>query len=601
MVVDARTLPIDQVIQTEVCIIGSGPAGLTLAHEFAGQNFRVCLLESGGLELPDPVTASLSEVENVGDFKQVLPDTRHRRFGGNSSYWGVRLDQEQPGTKHRPFNQEQLGLRHRPLDEVDFEQREWLPHSGWAFDRSHLLPYYERAHQVFQMGDFAYEPEDWEDAQTKRLPLVGDRVRTSMFRFSPAKTFFEGYRKEIDQAPNITTYLYANAVELETDETAQTVHRVRVACVTGNQFWVNAKIVILAAGAVENTHLLLNSNQVQAEGLGNGFDLVGRFFMDHPLIAGGTFIPSNSQLFNETSLYDLHSVNNTPVMGALSLTDAVIRREQVLNMTTWLFPRPKRLRPDVAINSLKARIKRRSFKQGSKQLSSPAHSIATAVKDIAGSVYDKATRKPQPFWSNLSVGGWSRLQSNREEAYGVFEVVHMAEQAPHWDNRVTLSRDLDKLGRRQVQMQTHWHEEDINSFKRGQQIIADELARAGLGQFVFNRDENGMPRVESGGACHHIGTTRMHVDPKQGVVDANCRVHGVSNLYIASSSVFPTGGYANPTLTIVALSIRIADQVKSQMAETPKAVVSNLALQKQAVAQKVKSRVVEIRQAVELQ
>jgi flavin-dependent dehydrogenase len=103
MMIDARTLPTDQVIQTEVCIIGSGPAGLTLAHEFAGQNFRVCLLESGGLELPDAGTASLSEVETVGDFKQVLPDGRNRRFGGNSSYWGVRLGQEQLGLRHRPL------------------------------------------------------------------------------------------------------------------------------------------------------------------------------------------------------------------------------------------------------------------------------------------------------------------------------------------------------------------------------------------------------------------------------------------------------------------------------------------------------------------
>jgi len=567
--IDARALPTDQVIQTEVCIIGSGPAGLTLAHEFAGQNFRVCLLESGGLELPDPGTASLSEVETMGDFKQVRPDTRNRRFGGNSSYWGIRLDEELPGTKHRPFNQEQLGLRHRPLDEVDFEQREWLPYSGWAFDRSHLLPYYKRAHQVLKTSDFAYEPEDWEDAQTKRLPMVGDRVRTSMFRFSKARTFFEDYRKEIDHAHNITTYLHANAVELETDETAQTVQRVRVACLTGNQFWVNAKIVIMAAGAVENTHLLLNSNQVQTEGLGNGFDLVGRFFMDHPLILGGTFTPSKPQLFNETALYDLRRVNDTPVMGALSLTDAAIRREQVLNFTTWLFPRPNRLRPAAAMNFLKNQMLP-SFKQGSKQAPSFDCSVGTAVGAIAGFIYDKVTCKPQPFWSNLSVGGWSHLQPNREKAYGVFEVLHMTEQAPHWDNRVTLSCNLDKLGRRQVQMQTHWHEEDIHRFKRGQQIIADELARAGLGRYVFNRDENDMPRVDSGGAAHHIGTTRMHVDPNEGVVDANCRVHGISNLYIASSSVFPTGGYANPTLTIVALSIRIADQVKAQMSETLK-------------------------------
>ena len=561
--IDARHVADQDIIQTEVCIVGSGPAGLTLAQEFAGQDFRVCLLESGGLELPDEQTAALAEVENTGDFDQVFPDRRNRRFGGNSTYWGVQIGNGQ------------IGLRHRPLDEVDFEQRDWMPHSGWPFDRNHLMPYYERAHQVCQMGAFAYDAADWADAESPPLPFQGDRVTTHMFQFSRGDVFYEGSRQAIDQARNITTYLHANVVELETNETAQTVTRVKVACLNGKQFWVSAKVVVLAAGGVENTHLLLLSNQVQQQGLGNNYDRVGRFFMDHPLVHGGIIIPADRQIFNRTALYDMRRVNGTPIMGGLALTDEVIRREQLLNLAAWIFPRSRRFRSSKATDSLKELLKLRAFKAGAQKTLEHLGNVVSGLDDIGASIYDKVTRKPLPFWSNLSTGGWSHLQDKKDKVYGVFEVLHIAEQAPHADNRIVLSDRRDPLGRRRVQMQTHWHAEDIAQFKRGQEVLAEEIARAGLGRFVIERDENDMPILDTGGASHHMGTTRMHVDPKLGVVDPECRVHGVSNLYIASSSVFPTGGYANPTLTIIALAIRVADRVKQQMAEA--CVLSNAA------------------------
>jgi choline dehydrogenase-like flavoprotein len=551
MLIDARTLPAEETIETEVCIVGTGPAGLSLARELAGQNFRVCVLESGSLDLPDPDTQSLSEVETSGDFVQVTPDRRNRRFGGNSSYWAIKISKER------------LGLRHVPLDEVDFEKRDWLPYSGWPFNRDHLDSYYERAQAVCQLGPFTYEAEDWEDATSPRLPLIGNRVTTRMFQFGPGAAFYQEYRDEINRAPNITTYLHANAVELETDETAKTVTRVRVACLQGNQFWVKAKLVILAAGGIESTHLLLLSNKVQKAGLGNQHDLVGRFFMDHPLVHGGLFIPSNPNIVNSMALYDLRQLSYGTVMGGLSLTNEAMRREKLLNISTLLFPRNKRFRSSEAMNSLKALVTAKALKEGSKGTLQHLSKVVTGLDDIAASLHEKATRKSQPFWPNLSQGGWSQVP-NKERMYQVFEVLHQTEQAPHPDNRVVLGEEYDKLGRRRVRMQTRWHEEDIRNVRRAQEVFAQEIARAGLGEYKIEL-EGELPTLATAGTSHHMGTTRMHTDPKQGVVDANCRVHSVSNLFIASSSVFPTGGYGNPTLTIVALSLRLADRVKNIM------------------------------------
>lgn len=553
MLIDARLLPADQVVETDICIVGTGAAGLSLARELMGQNFQVTLLESGGLEKTDAALESLAEVQTEGNFVQVLASTRHRRFGGNSSYWEINL----------PTGQ--VGLRHRPFDEVDFEQRDWIPYSGWPFDRNHLLPYYERAQAAFGLKQFAYEGTDWEDAEHPCLPFVGDAITTRIFQFSPGNVFFEKYRETVCSASNITTYLHATVAELETDESAGTVKRARVACRNGKQFWVKARLFILAVGGIESAQLLLLSNQTQQQGLGNAYDLVGRFFVDHPLVYGGLFIPNDPQIFNRTGLYDLRQVNGASIMGALGLTDAVMRREQLVNISFNLFPRPKRAFGSPAVSSLKQLLTLRAFKSG--KALHHLQSALSGMDEIADMIYTKATRQPLPLWCNFSTGGWSEQQKRREKVYQMFEVLHQTEQLPNPNNRVMLSEQRDLLGRRRVRMETTWRTADIEGVKRAQAVLAREIARSGLGRFEIARREDDLPALGSHGTAHHMGTTRMHVSPKQGVVDPNCKLHSVSNLFIASGAVFPTGGYANPTLTIVAMSIRLADHVKKLMGQ----------------------------------
>lgn len=553
MLFDARTLPNGETIATDVCIVGTGPAGLTLAREFTNQSFRVCLLESGGLD-PDSETQGLCVGETEGEPYSDLDILRRRQCGGTANDWTVQITPTQKG------------VRYGTLDEVDFEQRDWLPYSGWCFNRADLEPFYKRAQSVCQAGFFDYEADGWEDGENQRLPLKGNRVQTTMFQFGPSAAFTRVERDRAIQARNITLYLNANVVALETDETATTVTGVRVACLSGNQFEVAAKIVILATGGLENARLLLLSNRVQKAGLGNQHDLVGRFFMDHPLVRTGEFIPSDRQLFNKTALYDRRWVNNTLVMGKLSLTNEVMRQEQVLNMSALLFPRYP-LNSSPAVAAVKTGIQ--AIRQGKlpQDTAKQLRSLVTNSGDLVATAYRSLFVKPflPAIPADLGQGGWSEWQQ-KERKFGYFEVFSQTEQAPDPENRVMLSNDRDRLNCPKVKLQWRWRDRDRENVKRGQTILAEEIARAGLGQLQLDRNGED-PQIFTPTTHHHIGTTRMHFEPKQGVVDENCRVHSVSNLYIAGSSVFPTGGYANPTLTIVALALRLADRVKAAIGE----------------------------------
>ena len=549
MFIDSRKLPKDEVIQTEVCIVGAGPAGITLARELIGLNFRVCLLEGGDLE-HDEETIPITRGETVGDPFPPLQDMRHRQFGGMANLWYIDIDKKR------------RGLRHLPLDEIDFEAREWVPYSGWPFAKAHLNPYYLRAHGVCRLGPFDYQPKYWENAGSLPTHFDGDTVTTSMFQFGPRDIFTKEYRHQINKSPNVTTYLNANVTEIEADEN-QEVKRLRVACLSGNTFSVEAKVFVLAAGGIENARLLLQSRGNQKNGLGNQHDVVGRYFMDHPFVAGGTLVPENRSIFNSMALYDIRQVNKVSVMGKYTLTPEVIRREKLLNMSAILIPKNeepvKNMQRSEATASAKILLSALRRKKLPQNALRHLGNVISNVEDIAVDLYRSKIKRPE-MPPDIGNGGWSSSTGN-DQRYTKFEVASQTEQTPDPNNRVTLSDQLDRFGRPLPKLTNRWSETDIANVKVSQLVFTHEFAKAGLGQLYFEWKDD-RPAVYSPSTHHNMGTTRMNNDPKQGVVDSNCKVHGISNLFVAGSSVFPTGGYANPTLTIVALAIRLADHLK---------------------------------------
>lgn len=318
MLIDIRKLPEDSLIESEICIVGAGAAGIAMAREFIDRPERVCLLESGGLDF-DEATQALYGDENIGNSYYPLKETRARYLGGSTNLWG--------------------GWS-RPLDEIDFEVRPWMPYSGWPISKAELGPYYQRAQEVCNLGPFEYDFAYWEDTfrQHQYQPIqFSQEIAPCFWQIIPPShlRFGQVYRAELEGARNIETYLHANVVELETDDTAQSVTRLRVATLEGKQFWVKAKAFVLAVGGIENPRLLLASNQVQKVGLGNQYDQVGRYFMEHPyIISGRVRLSQLAPLYTQKNF----QLGEMFVGVGLGLAKEVQEREQLLNFGTRLLP-----------------------------------------------------------------------------------------------------------------------------------------------------------------------------------------------------------------------------------------------------------------------
>jgi choline dehydrogenase-like flavoprotein len=533
MIIDARSIPASETIETEVCIVGAGTAGIALAREFIDNDFRVGIFESGGLE-PDKETQHLYWGENIGLPYFPLDIARARYLGGSTNRW------------HVAIGGNQLGARMRPLDPIDFEKRDWIPFSGWPFKKSHLDPFYDRAQSICKINPPTFKLEDWEDpAKFSRLPLNEKHIETVIFKFGSRDPFIYEYIKELRRAENISVYLHANVTEIETDPEGNYVKRLRIECLQGSKFWVSARIFVLAAGGIEAPRLLLLSEKTENGGLGNQGGLVGKFFMEHLHFWSGVFVPSTPDLFNDTVLYnDIQTINDVSIIGKLAFTEETMRREKLVNHCIQLIPRV--------------------------ELQSYLHQFVSLPSETAKHIHSRRSDSFSLLSNRIKVVSTkfrrlgSRLTKGRVK---LFHLANMTEQIPNPESCVTLGDECDKLGKRRVKLNWQVTRDDIVSAVRAHEILARELGAAGLGRLYLTLTNQRLPGNLHGG-YHHMGTTRMHSSPKQGVVDENCLVHGTSNLFIAGPSVFPTVGYANPVLTIVALTVRLADRIK-RVLKTP--------------------------------
>jgi choline dehydrogenase-like flavoprotein len=524
---DASRLEAGAEIQADVCIVGAGASGIAIARELVGQQLRVALLTSGGLEFargPQKLYAG----DIVGRPAYTPYRSRVRMYGGSTTRW----------TGHC-----------RPLERLDFERRDWVPYSGWPFSMDAIEPYYRRAHEVCRLGPYDYSPSTWGAGGTRPLPVDPHALDLRIYQFAHPTDFGKIYHDELEAARNVDVWLHADVLEIEAAADVRRVSGLRVATAPGKEVRFVADRYVLACGGLENPRLLLASNRVAVAGLGNHYDLVGRFYTEHAYLFHGWFDPFRPDADRTLNVIDYDKVGSKQrAHAALALPERTIRAEALNDCAVYFVRRPNfKVQPAYFTDGVKSFtqladvLKGQDLVDGSvgRHLINVAAGLPAVGTTLARKVIEMV--RPRPRLALKTV----------------------IETTPNPASRVTLGDQRDALGMPRVRVDWRINSDDQRGLSRLYEVMRRELARLGLGRLVEDPavDAEGWPVSISSG-MHHMGATRMHDDPRHGVVDANCRVHDLPNLYVTGGSVFPTGGIANPTLTIVALAIRLADHLK---------------------------------------
>ncbi|MBV7379794.1 GMC oxidoreductase [Maritimibacter dapengensis] len=473
MFLEPKTFPSDHVESAQICVFGSGPAGLTLAQDLARRGVSVLLVEAGGLYFED-WSQQLYAGSVVGDAYYDLAEARLRMFGGTSNHWGGRCI---------------------PLDSYDFEPHPGFPETGWPISKGDLDPYLAGACEVVEItNDFKVEQ-------------YTENVVKNTFQYSAPVLFGEKYMEFCESSDALKVCLETALIDLEPEGDA--IRHATVRTRDGETWRIQADNFVMCLGGIENSRMLLWFDEQHGGALNANRDVLGAYWMEHPHanLADVVFRETGEGFFKDGEA-----------------TFALTREAQV----------------SAGILNAGLQMTEAAYGSGSKQLIADLLCVAPGL----GARILKSTQ------GKALVCG-SRLESHWE-------------QAPVRTNRVALGDETDALGIPRPQL--HWRrsEQDRLTATMSTLIFAQDLAQADLGRARLAEwiaEDGAIPNGGMIAGWHHMGGTRMHDSPSHGVVDKNLKVHKLQNLYIGGSSVFPTGGYANPTLTIVQMSLRLADHL----------------------------------------
>jgi choline dehydrogenase-like flavoprotein len=552
MIDDALNLPNGSSLEADICIVGAGAAGITLALELAGSHARVLLLESGGTA-PDKATQQLYEGA-VADERLHSPPHRYRerRFGGSTTIWGGRCV---------------------PFDEIDFETRDYIAYSGWPIGRDALLPFYPRANRLCEAGEFEYIAGG---AFGRPLRPMIDGFRSGHFstdsleRFSCPTNFGARYEHRLRNAPNIRVLLHANLTRIVFHPGGDAVESLIVRTLADKSFTVRAAQVVLATGGLEVPRLLLANRDKWADGIGNQHDVVGRYYMCHIAGTVGTLKQSGSA----DHVWHGYDVSDEGIYcrRRLALTPQTQRRLRLGNFVGRLH-HPRITDPahrTAVLSSLQLAKGLISYEYGKRLHGEEQTSLGTWMRHIRNVL--AGPHEVIGFGHHMLR---DRFLAARKfpsiivkSTAGHYSLDFHAEQEPSPSSRVAIGADRDPLDLPRLLVDWRYTGGDVTTVREAVRLFGADIADSGIGVFEYDPAsiELEMSRYGAYGG-HHLGTTRMGTDPRTSVVDANCCIHGLKNLYVAGGAVFPTSSQANPTLTIVALALRLAKRLRAIVGE----------------------------------
>ncbi len=548
MLRDATDFSDQEAVQADIVIVGAGAAGITLALDLTNSGLTVLLLESGGFE-EEPDTQALYSGAVADPRLHSPPDRyRQRRLGGTTTIWGGRC---------------------MPFDSIDFEERDYVPGSGWPLTRADLEPYYPRANALCEAGPFAYTTESTFGAAAR--PIVegfssADFSTHRLERFSCPTNFATRYQHKLKRAPNLQVVLHANVTRIELDESGTRVVGLSLRTLAGKRLTARGRHYVLATGGLETARLLLANRDRHPTGIGNGHDVAGRYYMCHlaGIIGAIRFTCPPSAVFRGYRI----SAEGVYCRQRFALEEGAQRRERIGSFIARLHH--PRITDPAHRNAVLSLL----------YLAKPFIPYEYAQRlhgDDASSAGDWFRHVANVITGPAEAAGfaWHMLRDRKlaerkfpsiiiNSKANLYSIDFHAEQYPNPASRVLLDDQVDALGMPRIKIDWHYLPEDVHTVTRALEILARDLAASGVGQLDYDpaKVELEMTRYGAYGG-HHIGTARMGSDPRSSVVDSNCRLHAVDNLYIAGSAVFPTSSQANPTLTIVAMALRLAAQLRA--------------------------------------
>jgi choline dehydrogenase-like flavoprotein len=524
MIVDLDSLTSPRKWQTKVCILGGGIAGLILAHSLRRKNIPVVLLEAGGLQL-EPRCQDLNRAEMAGLPHLGTSTGRCRILGGASNQWGGQLMPFTPDVFEAP-----------PVCD--------LPH--WPITSEDLEPYFHQIQLLMGVNSLPFT-DDLLNAFQQRTPFTSDDIRIRFSKWLPHRN--RNLSKTLGQqcidSSYISVFLHACATRIALREDGGSVKSVTAKTMNGLTHEFEADLFVVCAGTIETSRLLL------ASGVGNDHDQVGRYFHDHISVEAAAIQPLQQEriLRHFTPLLR----NGTSHTVKLEASTALRARHRLLSvMAHFTFEEPE----DTALHSVRTIL--RSLQAG--KLDSGL--VRTALKIL-----------PQ----SLEMGRYLKtayLSNRRPVSTGARVILKIdTEQKPHAESRIKLSKQQDRLGSPIARVNWRISEEERRAVQTFAGVLDAVFRDAGLGTLAFDkrifRDDDSWFSLPMD-VMHMMGGTRMGFCPSTSVVNENLQVHGVENLYVASCSVFPTGGCSNPTFSLMALTLRLSDLiVKECSAGTP--------------------------------
>lgn len=495
-------------IRTRICIIGSGVGGGTLAKKLSEKNHEFIIVEAGAIR----GNSEIIQKDHAGrDFK--MKTTTSIQLGGTTNLWHGVLS---------------------PLDKIDFQERSWIPHSGWPIDQDDLEPFYKEASSLLGVPGYTnYDVDSLPDELAIKLEELSFNrsylVNKLFQQHLPPLNFRDVIRDLTKKSDKMHCYYNAAALELIQSDDGEDVKKLVVANKNGRKLDIYADIFICCAGALETPRLLLNSRSVSENGIGNKYGNVGRFLMDHPM---GNLCQVKFKRPIKAQIYSDIKYNNIKIKSGLELNED--HQESMKLPNHNFFFRPSFVE-GIDNETEKIKLSLLAIKGGG----------VTASDLFKVLINLNVIRQILVYKLTLNV------------AYKFADLFFVTEQIPNPDSRVTLSDKKDNFGYPVAKVNWHLVSEDISGMKKWFDLLHSTLISGNDYTFTHSTEDFDWDNILTT-AIHHVGTARMSSTERDGVVDSDLKVYGTNNLYISDGSVFTTSGNVNSSLTISALACKLA-------------------------------------------